>query len=176
MAKWQLRSCRVISIPQIPISAKISSLALYHYWGRAPALYRDYIARPRRARRAPARAPILGVARKPNTLVSLSLYIYIYRSPSIFTHSPPAWLNWDRTIIISTSVSYLRTSWRRRDFKKLSVLLALCETNPSVSHWDPKQRTSDAELCCFLFISHSMKQSGWHVMTLQKWLLSIHMV
>ena len=78
VAKWQLRPCCVISIPQIPISAKISSLALYHYWGRAPALYRDYIARPRRARRAPARAPILGVARKPNTLVSLSLSLYIY--------------------------------------------------------------------------------------------------
>ena len=54
VAKWQLQSSRVILIPQIRISAKISTLALYQYWGRAPALYRDYIARPKRARRAPA--------------------------------------------------------------------------------------------------------------------------
>ena len=74
VAKWQLRSCRVISIPQIRISAKISSLALYHYWGRAPALYRDYIARPKRANLK----RIIGVARKPNTLVSLYIYRYIY--------------------------------------------------------------------------------------------------
>ena len=31
VSKWQLQSGRVISIPQIGISAKISSLALYHY-------------------------------------------------------------------------------------------------------------------------------------------------
>ena len=33
---------------QIRIAATISSLALYHYWGCALALYRDYIARSSR--------------------------------------------------------------------------------------------------------------------------------
>ena len=64
------------------------------------------------------------------------------------------WTCWDMNIL-----SFIRVWWRHGR-ETISVILALCGGNPLVTDGFPSQRTSNADLWCFLFMSWKSYQAN----------------